>query len=98
MDADRLCQPRRLCLKEPIRREAGYGFCPSKSRFYWGMRLVLVTDQIGVPLGYDLVAPAEGEREPLFRLAHAHPGTVLFADKGFWGLSMSARWSSSRLS
>ena len=65
--------------------EAGYGFCPSKSRFYWGMRLVLVTDQMGVPLGYDLVAPGEGEREPLFRLAQAHPGTVLFADKGLWG-------------
>ena len=65
--------------------DAGYGFCPSKSRFYWGMRLVLVTDAIGVPLGYDLVAPGEGEREPLFRLAQAHPGTVLFADKGLWG-------------
>ncbi len=65
--------------------EAGYGYCPSKSRFYWGMRLVLVTDELGVPLGYDLVAPAEGEREPLFRLAQAHPETVVFADKGLWG-------------
>jgi hypothetical protein len=65
--------------------EAGYGYCPSKSRFYWGMRLVLVTDENGVPLGYDLVEPGEGEREPLFRLAQAHPGTTLFADKGFWG-------------
>lgn len=64
---------------------AGYGFCPSKSRFYWGMRLVLVTDETGVPLGYDLVQPGEGEREPLFRLAQAHPGSTLFADKGFWG-------------
>ena len=65
--------------------DAGYGFCPSKSRFYWGMRLVLVTDEVGVPVGYDLVAPGEGEREPLFRLAQAHPGSTLFADKGFWG-------------
>lgn len=65
--------------------EAGYGFCPSKSRFYWGMRLVLVTDEMGVPLGYDLVAPGEGEREPLFRLAQVHSGSTLFADKGFWG-------------
>jgi hypothetical protein len=45
--------------------DAGYGFCPSKSRFYWGMRLVLLTDEVGVPLGYDLVAPGAGEREPL---------------------------------
>jgi hypothetical protein len=65
--------------------DAGYGFCASKSRFYWGVRLVLVSDEKGVPLGYDLVAPSEGEREPLFRLAQAHPGTVLFADGGFWG-------------
>lgn len=64
---------------------AGYGYCPSKSLFVWGMRLVLVTDEKGVPLGYDLVAPGDGEREPLFRLTQAHPDTVLFADKGLWG-------------
>ena len=49
------------------------------------MRLVLVTDEKGVPVGYDLVAPGDGEREPLFRLAQAHPDSVLFADKGLWG-------------
>jgi len=49
------------------------------------MRLVLVTDEIGVPLGYDLVEPGEGEREPLFRLTQAHPDSTLFTDKGFWG-------------
>jgi hypothetical protein len=64
---------------------AGYGYCPSKSLFVWGMRLVLVTDELGVPLGYDLLAPGDGEREPLFRLAQAHPDTLLFADKGLWG-------------
>lgn len=65
--------------------EAGYGYCPSKSRFHRGMRLVLVTDENGVPVGYDLVEPGEGGREPLFRLAQAQPDTTLFADKGFWG-------------
>ncbi|MGH2821501.1 MAG: transposase [Thermoleophilaceae bacterium] len=65
--------------------DAGYGYCPSKSVFVWGMRLVLVTDASGVPVGYDLVAPGEGEREPLFRLAQAHPDSVLFTDKGLWG-------------
>lgn len=39
---------------------AGYGYCPSKSLYVWGMRLVLVTDEKGVPVGYDLVAPADG--------------------------------------
>jgi len=64
---------------------AGYGYCPSKSLFVWGMRLVLVTDEKGVPVGYDLVAPGDGEREPLFRLAQTHADSVLFADKGLWG-------------
>lgn len=63
--------------KSDFAGEAGYGYCPSKSRFYWGMRLVLVTDEMGVPVGYDLVAPGEGEREPLFRLAQAHPDAVI---------------------
>jgi Transposase DDE domain len=64
---------------------AGYGYCPSKSRYYWGMRLVLVSDQRGVPVGYDLVPAGQHEREPSFRLATAHPGSRLFADKGLWG-------------
>ncbi len=49
------------------------------------MRLVLVTDAKGVPVAYDLLAPGEGEREPLYRLAQAHPYTALFAEKKFWG-------------
>lgn len=65
---------------------AAYGRCPSKSRFVWGMRLVLFCDPRGVPIGYDLVGPKTGEeRECALRLAAAHPGTLLFADGGFWG-------------
>jgi Transposase DDE domain len=66
--------------------DAAYGYCPSKSRFVWGMRLVVVCDRKGVPLGYDLIGPKTGqERECAFRLASAHPGSRLFADGGFWG-------------
>jgi hypothetical protein len=65
--------------------DAGYGFCPSKSRFYWGMRLILVCDELGLPVGYERLAPGAGEREPLFRLAQAHPDSILFVDKGLWG-------------
>jgi hypothetical protein len=64
---------------------AGYGYCPSKSLYVWGVRLVLICDHKGVPVGYDVVAPKDGEREPTFQLAQAHPGSVLFSDKGQWG-------------
>jgi hypothetical protein len=66
--------------------DAAFGYCPSKSRFVWGMRLVVISDRKGVPVGYDLVGPKTGEeRESAFRLASAHPHSRLFADGGFWG-------------
>lgn len=50
------------------------------------MRLVLISDRKGVPIGYDLVGPKTGqERESVLELAAAHPGAILFADGGFWG-------------
>jgi Transposase DDE domain len=64
---------------------AGYGYCASKSQWYWGMRLVLMSDRNGVPVGYDLTPAGEREYEATYRLAQAHPGTTLFADKGLWG-------------
>lgn len=65
---------------------AAYGYSPSKSQFVWGMRLVLVADPKGVPVGYDLVGPKTGEeRESVLCLAAAHPESALFADGGFWG-------------
>jgi hypothetical protein len=66
--------------------DAAYGYCPSKSQFVWGLRLVMICDRKGVPVGYDLAGPKTGqERESAFRLASAHPGSRLFADGGFWG-------------
>jgi Transposase DDE domain len=65
---------------------ASYGYCPSKSQFVWGMRLVLLSDIKGVPVGYDLVGPKTGEeRETVWGLAQAHADSALFADGGFWG-------------
>lgn len=70
---------------------ASYGYCPSKSEFVWGMRLVLISDRKGVPVGYDLVGPKTGqEREAALELAAGHAGSVLFGDKGFWGREYDA--------
>lgn len=64
---------------------AAYGYCAAKSQYVWGMRLVLVTDAAGVPVGYTLVAANEREYEPVRELATAHAGCILIADKGLWG-------------
>jgi hypothetical protein len=65
---------------------AAYGYPPSKSQFVWGMRLVLVGDIKGVPVGYDLVGPKAGqERESAWELACGQAGSLLFCDGGFWG-------------
>jgi Transposase DDE domain len=70
---------------------ASFGYCPSKSQYVWGMRLVVICDIDGVPIGYDLVGPKTGqERESALHLAAAHAGSVLFADKGLWGKELDA--------
>jgi hypothetical protein len=70
---------------------ASYGYCPSKSQFVWGMRLVVVSDLKGVPVGYDLVGPKTGqEREAVVELACGQPGSVLFCDKGLWGRELGS--------
>lgn len=64
---------------------AGYGFCPSKSQYVWGVRLVLLVDRKGLPCGYTLVAANEKEYEPVRELALADGSGLLVADKGLWG-------------
>jgi hypothetical protein len=71
--------------KSDFAGHASFGYCPSKSQFVWGMRLVVIADRKGVPVGYDLVGPKTGqERDSALELAAAHPG-VWLADGGFWG-------------
>jgi hypothetical protein len=64
---------------------AAYGYCAAKSQWVWGMRLVLLTDTTGLPLGYTLVAANEKEYEPVRELTSSQAGCSLIADKGLWG-------------
>ena len=64
---------------------AAYGYCAAKSRYYWGMRLVLLTDRRGLPVGYTLVAANEREYEPVCALALGDGCRMLLADKGLGG-------------
>jgi hypothetical protein len=69
---------------------AGYGYCASHSRFFWGLRLYLVCTPTGMPILWALANPKIGEREVLAAMLQAeagvlaeHPGILLISDKGF---------------
>jgi hypothetical protein len=69
---------------------AGYGYCASHSRFYWGLKLYLVCAGDGMPIMWCLANPKIGEREVVAALLdHNHHllrnGQILLADKGFSG-------------
>src|SRR5213080_3675720 len=68
---------------------AAYGYCPSKSEWVWGVRLVLRADRRGLPLSYTLVAANEHEYEPLLELVQA--GETVIADKGLLGRAYNER-------
>ena len=71
---------------------ASYGYCPAHSRWYWGLKLYLITTLDGMPVAWCLASPKIGEREVaaalLARAARAgslRPGLTLIGDKGFAG-------------
>ena len=71
---------------------AGYGYDPSHSRWYWGLKLYLLASPDGLPVSWCLANPTQGEREVaeglLDHAARRHilrPGMVIVGDKGFAG-------------
>lgn len=71
---------------------AGYGYCPSHSRWYWGSKLLLICTCEGTVTGFSLANPKLfGEREQGRQmLEHAPasrpaPGTAIVTDKGLSG-------------
>src|SRR5919108_3517920 len=73
---------------------ARFGFAKSQHRFVYGVRLVLLTDCRGLPLGYTIVPANEKEYEPLADLLAGTPAEVVIADKGFWGRDYARRLAS----
>jgi hypothetical protein len=81
--------------RETVRRSdlaghAGYGYCASHSRFFWGFRLYLITTAEGMPVIWGLAHPGLGEREvtqALLEREHhlIRAGQVIVGDKGFAG-------------
>lgn len=69
---------------------AGYGYCASHSRYFWGFRLYLISTPEGMPISWGLANPKLGEREvTLALLEHdrhlIQPGQIILGDKGFSG-------------
>lgn len=70
---------------------AGYGYCASHSRYFWGLRLHLVATPGGLPVAFALANPKTDEREVAIDLFEADPellagrrgGQTLIADKGY---------------
>lgn len=69
---------------------AGYGYCASHSRYFWGLRLHLLCTPAGLPVSFAIANPKADEREILRDLLEvepellaSRPGQVLLADKGY---------------
>ena len=71
---------------------ANYGYCAAHSRWYWGLKLYVITTAEGMPVAWCLADPKLGERDVAAELlAHARDtgalraGMIVLADKGLAG-------------
>jgi hypothetical protein len=81
--------------RETVKRSAlvghaGYGYCKSHHRYFWGFRLYVLAAPDGLPVAWCLATPKLGEREVVAAMldherARLRPGLVIVADKGFAG-------------
>src|SRR5277367_5145009 len=79
---------------------AGYGYCASHSRWYWGAKLLLICTCDGTVTGFSLANPKlHGERDQARQTLERQPanrpapGTAVVTDKGLSG--QFAGWRSS---
>jgi Transposase DDE domain len=67
---------------------ANYGYCASHSRFFWGLRLHLLTTPDGAVVAWCLADPKIGDREvaqAMLERCPTRPGLLIVADKGYAG-------------
>jgi hypothetical protein len=80
-------QSRETVKRSEFAGSAGYGYCHSHSRWFWGFRLYLICSGDGMPIGWELASANIGERivaaEMLDRITVA--GHIVIADKNFAG-------------
>lgn len=77
---------------------AEYGYCASHTRYFWGLRLHLVTTLHGLPLGWALTGAKADERETFAHIVANTPALsarrqgrrLVLADKGYYGRAFDA--------
>jgi hypothetical protein len=79
-------------LDDPIANAAGYGYCRSHSRFFYGMRLHAAFGPDGTPRALRLVAADRPERDVAMELLPCalRGGETVIADKGYAGRDFAA--------
>jgi hypothetical protein len=85
-------QSRETARRSEFAGSAGYGYCRSHSRWFWGYRLYLITAGDGMPIGWELAAANTGERTVAADMLDRIPiyGNTLLTDKGFAGQEFEA--------
>jgi DDE family transposase len=81
---------------------AQYGYCASHSRWFWGLRLHLVTTLHGLPVGYALAGAKADERQVLLGILAddslaRRAGQVIIGDKGYYGRDFENELARDRL-
>jgi hypothetical protein len=65
---------------------ATYGYCASHTRWFWGLRLHLISTLHGLPIGWAVTSANQDERAVLTELTDTLPtdtAHILLADKGY---------------
>ena len=79
---------------------AGYGYCASHSRYFWGLRLHLVCTPAGLPITFALANPKVDERDVAIDMFDHDPsllagraGQTIIADKGYASVRVRTKHS-----
>lgn len=88
-------QSRETAKRSDLAGHAGYGYCASHSRYFWGLRLYLISTPEGMPVIWGLANAKTGERDAAEGLLDGSrdllaDGQVILADKGFAGKDFEA--------
>ena len=68
-------QSRETARRSEFAGSAGYGYCRSHSRWFWGFRLYLICSGDGMPIGWELAGANIGDASSRPRCSNASPST-----------------------